>query len=323
MSQCFTYSIPPHTLPFLATASHICVAEPRPHTYGVRHLPCGSLTTEPCRPTACNPCGYPRLTARYSLLPANSTDATPAPPAHPILNSSFFILNWTYTFSAKEKDIETGLSYFGSRYYSPDLSIWLSVDPMAAKYPSLSPYVYCADNPVKLVDPNGDTLKLPPGTSPEFQKQFKAAIDYLNTNKAGGIASYLHKSKITYYIKETSDNNSGFVTGERTIYWNPNVGVFTDNGVVLSPTTVLNHEFGHALVYDLACHAGKMKEYYADSEKDSDPNYGTKNDMYVITRIEQRTAKALGEIEKGQVTRTNHSGTFVITKGVTSNEVVK
>jgi hypothetical protein len=29
---------------------------------------------------------------------------------------------------------------------------------MSAKYPSLSPYVYCADNPVKLVDPNGDSI---------------------------------------------------------------------------------------------------------------------------------------------------------------------
>ena len=75
-----------------------------------------------------------RPTARYSLLTANST----------------------YTFSAKEKDIETGLSYFGSRYYSSDLSVWLSVDPMSDKYPSLSPYTYCADNPVKLVDPNGE-----------------------------------------------------------------------------------------------------------------------------------------------------------------------
>jgi len=47
---------------------------------------------------------------------------------------------------------------FGSRYYSSDLSIWLSVDPMSDKYPSLSPYVYCADNPVKLVDPNGEEI---------------------------------------------------------------------------------------------------------------------------------------------------------------------
>ena len=61
----------------------------------------------------------------------------------------------SYTFSAKERDVETGLSYFGARYYSSDLSIWFSVDPMSDKYPSLSPYVYCADNPVKLVDIDG------------------------------------------------------------------------------------------------------------------------------------------------------------------------
>ncbi len=66
------------------------------------------------------------------------------------------ILHPSHTFSAKEKDSETGLSYFGSRYYSSDLSIWLSVDPMSDKYPSFSPYVYCANNSVKLVDPNGE-----------------------------------------------------------------------------------------------------------------------------------------------------------------------
>ena len=66
-----------------------------------------------------------------------------------------FTAYWTYTFSAKERDPETGLSYFGSRYYSSDLSIWLSVDPMAAKYASTSPYAYCRNNPIRLIDPNG------------------------------------------------------------------------------------------------------------------------------------------------------------------------
>ena len=63
-----------------------------------------------------------------------------------------------HTFSAKEKDSETSLSYFGSRYYSSDLSIWLSVDPMSDKYTSLSPYTYCSNNPIKLVDPNGEEV---------------------------------------------------------------------------------------------------------------------------------------------------------------------
>jgi RHS repeat-associated protein len=67
-------------------------------------------------------------------------------------NSSW---NTPYTFSGKEKDTETGYSYFGARYYNSDLSIWLSVDPMSDKYPSMSPYNYCGNNPVMLVDPDG------------------------------------------------------------------------------------------------------------------------------------------------------------------------
>jgi len=48
---------------------------------------------------------------------------------------------------------ETGYSYFGARYYDSDLSgLFLSTDPMADKYPNLSPDAYCAWNPVKLVD---------------------------------------------------------------------------------------------------------------------------------------------------------------------------
>ena len=65
------------------------------------------------------------------------------------------------SFSGKEKDSETGYYYFGARYYNPDLSLWLSVDPMSDKYPSLSPYNYCAWNPMKLVDPDGAEIWKP------------------------------------------------------------------------------------------------------------------------------------------------------------------
>ena len=61
-----------------------------------------------------------------------------------------------YTFSGKEKDAETGYSYFGARYYSSDLSVWLSVDPLSDGRPSLSPYNYSSWNPVMRIDPNGE-----------------------------------------------------------------------------------------------------------------------------------------------------------------------
>ncbi len=67
-----------------------------------------------------------------------------------------------YTFSGKERDSETGYSYFGARYYHSDLSIWLSVDPMAEERPSLSPYSYCQNNPIIRTDPTGALDWIPP-----------------------------------------------------------------------------------------------------------------------------------------------------------------
>ena len=56
----------------------------------------------------------------------------------------------------EQKDYESGFHYYGARYYDSEaLTGWLSVDPMKDKYPSMSPYNYCAWDPVKLVDPDG------------------------------------------------------------------------------------------------------------------------------------------------------------------------
>ena len=62
-----------------------------------------------------------------------------------------------FTFTGKERDSETGFSYFGARYYDSDLMTgWLSVDPLADSIPYASTYTYCLDNPIKLKDPNGE-----------------------------------------------------------------------------------------------------------------------------------------------------------------------
>jgi RHS repeat-associated protein len=70
--------------------------------------------------------------------------------------------NWNtpYKFNGKEYDEETGLYYYGARYYDPRLSLWLGTDPMQGKYPGISPYAFCMGNPVKFVDPDGRKLKL-------------------------------------------------------------------------------------------------------------------------------------------------------------------
>ena len=102
-----------------------------------------------------------------------------------------YIPNCPQSFTGKERDSETGLSYFGARYYDSDLMTgWLSVDPMADKYPNISPYAYCAWNPVKLVDPDGRMVD-----EWEYDK---------NTKKLDWISDKGGDNHQTVYLKETN-----------------------------------------------------------------------------------------------------------------------
>ena len=97
-------------------------------------------------------------------------------------------------FTGKERDAETGFSYFGARYYDSDLSgQFLSVDPMEDKYPSISPYAYCAWNPMKLVDPDG-----------------REVGDYYTTNGTW-LGSDGKKDDLAYTATSVQKNSQGFV----------------------------------------------------------------------------------------------------------------
>ncbi|MDY3529820.1 hypothetical protein PG593_08535 [Riemerella anatipestifer] len=58
-----------------------------------------------------------------------------------------------YLFNGKELDSETGLYYYGARYYDPRVSIFLNVDPLAEK--TFEPYSYVGNNPIMFTDPTG------------------------------------------------------------------------------------------------------------------------------------------------------------------------
>ena len=146
----------------------------QPYRPPLPQIPAGPLLGNPCDPRdprrPMNPLAGIRATHRTTYGYREASPDGDSPPfritathptvPQPIMNYESCIMH-CYTLSAKVKDSETGLRYFGSRYSSSDLSIWLSVDPQASKYPSLSPYVYCADNPVRVVDPDGEEVWFP------------------------------------------------------------------------------------------------------------------------------------------------------------------
>ena len=67
--------------------------------------------------------------------------------------------NTPYLFNAKEFDEETGMYYYGARYYEPRLSLWVSTDPLGETAPHITVYCYTANNPTILIDPDGKAWK--------------------------------------------------------------------------------------------------------------------------------------------------------------------
>ncbi|MBR6604776.1 MAG: RHS repeat-associated core domain-containing protein, partial [Prevotella sp.] len=65
-----------------------------------------------------------------------------------------------YKYNGKEFDRTHGLDWYdyGARFMTPDIGRFTTIDPLAEKYYSISPYVYCVDNPIRNIDPLGDTI---------------------------------------------------------------------------------------------------------------------------------------------------------------------
>jgi len=84
-------------------------------------------------------------------------------------NANTFGFSSPYRFNSKEKDEETGLHYYGARYYQSKLSVWMSVDPKAHMAPDWTPYRFGFANPLLYTDPDGKF------ESPEKAREFAKA----------------------------------------------------------------------------------------------------------------------------------------------------
>ncbi|SHN16273.1 RHS repeat domain-containing protein [Chitinophaga sp. CF418] len=93
---------------------------------------------------------------------------------------------YRYGFNGKENDNEIkgeGNSLdFGARVYDPRIGRFLSLDPKSKEYPDWSPYVYAFDNPIRLVDDNGEG----PGDPMHHEFLTTVALDIYDAAKAKG-----------------------------------------------------------------------------------------------------------------------------------------
>ena len=149
-----------------------------------------------------------------------------------------------------------------------------------------------------------------------FVNQFLDAYEYASAN---GGSEYLVEAAtnsdlnigLRQFNAERADKNPGshFHPGREVLYWAPLGGSAKENGVVLSPATVLEHEMQHAVTQ---AKMGPMAYSRLSKQQREGASIAAEN----------RAALANGEISPGQVTRYNHGdGHVVVTYDPASNQV--
>jgi RHS repeat-associated protein len=184
-----------------------------------------------------------------------------------------------FKYNGKELDMMHGLHMYdyGARQYDPLLCRFTTMDPMCEKYYHLSPYAYCGNNPINMVDVRGDTISYTnqgvqyyyrmdgnnsgfytkQGVRLErpFEKALTNALKTIHSGQEGNkLISYLTSSTAKVNIFSSNDENATtFKNGNINVFWNPDdpeaAGVDQFGGIK-SPTFVsLSHELFHAKDY--------------------------------------------------------------------------
>ena len=152
-----------------------------------------------------------------------------------------------YKYGTKELDRQNGLDLydFEARLHDPLLPRFTTMDPMAEKYYSVSPYAYCAGNPIKFVDPNGMDYGL------RINEQDKAITIEANY--------YVYKEDVAILEKAVA-------------FWNSKSGIYNDYNVSFKLSVVVVDESKETGVSSLEQLANKDligNSYYAEENLDS------------------------------------------------------
>jgi len=189
-----------------------------------------------------------------------------------------------FRFTSKELDEETGLYYYGARYYEPATSRWMSPDPAGfelinpmdedgeprADYSvieALNWYAYVSNNSVKYVDPTGMELIIK--GDKDFVRETEKALDKIKGKPKGKeLVGKLEDSEKRHVIKKTRRGNSARPRSRRkgydggsgsgsTIFFDPDdpIGGKNSEGKRERPSFVgLGHELGHSEAFDKGTH---------------------------------------------------------------------
>jgi RHS repeat-associated protein len=204
------------------------------------------------------------------------------------------VWNTPYLFNAKELDEETGLYYYGARYLNPMDAMWLSVDPLFEKYVGMSPYNYCAGNPVNFIDPDG--------------------MDYYSsTDENGNEVIQWQDSEKAFYIDEDGNSWEYYSAGQK-------------EEVVITPTQEQKQDIKEKRAEE---QDRNIKKYWHDKAENSD-SWEAKFGYWLKSKggydVDEKFSEAARPIAQGAVlfnsiiSLTNSGKTLITGSDIYGNE---
>ena len=246
-----------------------------------------------------------------------------------------------FKFTGHEHDDDAGLTldYMMARNYDPIVGRFLQIDPHHHNYPGISPYAYVLNNPMYFVDPDGRDVAVwytneegertyfrfngtnqDDAPDNEFVQQFLEVYNHVSEMEGfKALVSTVWNSERTVNLVQSEEGNGFQENGfDGQINWNPERAIdFGDR--VLSPATLLGHEFEHSESFN-----SNKKAHIERRGRERSDGFNNDEEYRVLTGPEIQMARQMGEIDDKTGAR-KHKTKYKVVKvsGPTSNKAAR
>jgi len=153
-----------------------------------------------------------------------------------------------FKFTGKERDKENSYDYFGARYYDARIGRWGQVEPLMDEYLQFTPYNYSLNNPIRILDDDGNGPKDGIGYHITTIEDIKVTFDEIVERIGSGYEKFISgdlegaKNQMISNIIESPRLLGGLIPGDFTTDFIFPLGIVKGSGKMLKLTEGLSIE---------------------------------------------------------------------------------